>query len=107
MEGWFPHDRGERNCLRIAEAVERAPQLADAIQRTLPSEPAAKSLLTSRTEANVARRNALPTAGVDAGRNTVPVFGEVSLDILLHGSPHSRNVPRWPTIRAGREEPLR
>jgi hypothetical protein len=85
MEGWFPHDRGEQSCLPIAEAAERDPQLADEIQRTLPSDPVTKLLLTTLWQANVAQRNALPTAGVDAGRNTAPVFGEVSLDILLHG----------------------
>jgi hypothetical protein len=96
MEGWFPLERGEQICLTIAEAAERDPELDDGSRGGLPSDPAARLLRPELTRDNAAQREALPNAGVDAGRNTVPVFGRVSLDILLHGrtdkAPLCRNV---------------
>jgi len=85
MEGWFPLERGEQTCLRIAEAAERNSELDDESQGALPSDPAAKLLQPTLTQSNTAQRKALLNAGVDAGHKTVPVSGEVSLDVPLHG----------------------
>ena len=85
MEGWFPFRRGEQTCLRIAEAAERDTELNNESQGALPSDPAAKLLQPQLAQSNTAQREALLNAGVDAGRKTVPVNGEVSLDIPLHG----------------------
>ena len=90
MEGWFPFERGEHVCLTIAEAAERNPELADESQGALPSDPAATLLQPELTQRRSSERQALPNAGVDAGRKSVTVTGEVSLDIPLHGK---RNKP--------------
>jgi hypothetical protein len=85
MEGWFPFEHGEQTCLRIAEAAERNTDLDDGLQGGMLGDPAARLLKMERTRNNAAQSNALPNAGVDAGRKTEPVIGEVSLDILLYG----------------------
>jgi hypothetical protein len=90
MEGWFPFERGEQIRLRIAEAAERNTELDDESQGALPSDPAARLLQPELTQSNTAQRKALLNAGVDAGRKTVPVDGEVSLDIPLHGRKNKR-----------------
>lgn len=86
MEGWFPFERGEQIRLQIAEAADRDPELNDPPRGQLPRDPAARTQRPEGTPSNVAQGRALLNAGVDAGRNTVPVTGEVSLDILLHGN---------------------
>ena len=85
MEGWFPFECGEHVCLRIADAADRHPELDDESQGGLPGDPAARLLQPELTQCTVSERQILPNAGVDAGRKSVPVTGEVSLDILLHG----------------------
>jgi hypothetical protein len=85
MEGWFPLVCGEQTCLRIAEAVERHSEPVDESQGRLPSDPAATLLQPELTRRKPTERQALPNAGVDAGCKVVPVSGEVSVDILLHG----------------------
>ena len=100
MEGWFPFEYGEHVCLRIAEAAERDPELDDESQGALPNDPVATLLQPERTWGNASQRYALPNAGVDAGRKTVPVTGEVSLDILLHGRKNKRGFPYGREYRA-------
>ena len=90
MEGWFPLERGEQTCLRIAEAAERDTEPDDESQGALPSDPAARLLQPTLMQSNTAQRKALLNAGVDAGRKTVPVSGEVSLDVPLHGKNYKR-----------------
>ncbi len=85
MEGWFPFERGEQDCLQIAEAAERHLEIDDGSQGGLPGDPAATLLQSELTQRKPPERQALPNAGVDAGCKSVPVSGEVSLDILLHG----------------------
>lgn len=87
---WFPLERGEQTCLRIAEAAERDTELNNESQGALPSDPAAKLLQPQLAQRNTAQREALLNAGVDAGRKTVPVNGEVSLDIPLHEKKYER-----------------
>jgi len=90
MEGWFPFERGEHVCLRIAEAAERTSRPDDESRGALPSDPAATLLQPELTQRKPPERQALPNAGVDAGRKSVTVTGEVSLDIPLHGKRDKR-----------------
>jgi hypothetical protein len=90
MEGWFPFERGEHVCLRIAEAAERTSRPDDESQGALPSDPAARLLQPELTQRKPSERQALPNAGVDAGRKSVTVTGEVSLDIPLYGKSDKR-----------------
>jgi len=90
MEGWFPFEHGEHVCLRIADAAERDPEFDDESQGALPSDPAARLRQPELTPHNATQFQPLPNAGVDAGRKTVPVTGEVSLDILLYGRKNKR-----------------
>ncbi len=90
MEGWFPFERGEQICLRIAEAAERDTELDDESQGALPSDPAARLPQPQLAQSNTAQRKALLNAGVDAGRKTVPVSGQVSLDVPLYGKKYMR-----------------
>jgi hypothetical protein len=85
MEGWFPRDGGEQACLRIAEAAERHLELAGASRQRLPLDPAATLPQPDLTRRDSSAR-ALPNIGVDAGCKIMPVVGDVSLDIPLHGS---------------------
>jgi hypothetical protein len=62
MEGWSPHERGGHAGSQVVEAAEHPPELGDA-----------------------SPCDALPNAGVDAGRKSVPAAGVVSLDVLLYG----------------------
>ena len=90
MEGWFPFERGEQDCLQIAEAAERHLEIDDGSQGGLPGDPAAILLQPELTQRKPPERQALPNAGVDAGCKSVPVSGEVSLDTFLHGKRHKR-----------------
>jgi len=85
MEGWFPFEHGEHVCLKIAEAAESHPELDDESQGKLPVDPVARPLQPELTQCTVSERQALPNAEVDAGHKSVPVTGEVSLDIHLYG----------------------
>jgi hypothetical protein len=84
MEGWFPLERGERNRLRIAEAAERHSPLDHGSQGGLSSDRTTR-LQQKPARSYFALTNALPNARVDAGCESVPVNGEVPLDIPLHG----------------------
>jgi hypothetical protein len=88
MEGWFPFAHGEHVCLPIAEAAERLPEFADA-------SPAARL-----------ERKAPLDAGVDAGRKSVPVMGEVSLDILIHGKSDKRRFLQSTEYRPSPRSPV-
>jgi hypothetical protein len=99
MEGWFPFESGEHVCLRIAEAAERTSRPDDESQGALPSDPAATLLQPDLTQRKPSERQALPNAGVDAGRKSVTVMGEVSLDILLHGKSDKRPLSPNPEYR--------
>ena len=83
MEGWSPLEGGGQTCLRIAEAAERPPTLADETTGGLPDDPAARLRRPERKQTSVSVGQALPGATLDAGRKTVPISGEVSLDVLI------------------------
>ena len=85
MEGWSLLEGGGQTCLRIAEAAERQPTLADDLAGGLPDDPAATLRRPERKQTSDSEGHALPDGKVDAGRKTVPVTGEVSLDVLLYG----------------------
>ena len=105
MEGWSPLEGGGQTCLRIAEAAERQPTLADDSAGGLPDDPAATLRQPERTQTEPSEGQALPDARVDAGRKTVPVKGEVSLDVLLYGKQDNArlrpgfNLPARPYVR--------
>jgi hypothetical protein len=85
MEGWSPLEDGGQTCLRIAEAAERQPTLADESTGGLPDDPTAKLRQPERTLTNASQGQALPDVKVDAEHKIVSVTGEVSLDVLLYG----------------------
>ena len=105
MEGWFPFERGEQDCLQIAEAAERHLEIDDGSQGELPGDPAATPLQSKLTQKKPPERQALPNAGVDAGCKSVPVSGEVSLDTFLHGKRHKRRFSK-PTEYGARSGPI-
>ena len=103
MEGWSPLEGGGQTCLQLAEAAERPPTLADESTGGLPDDLAVKLRQPERKQTKASQGQALPDARVDAGRKTVPVTGEVSLDVLLYGKQDKaplrsiRNYPSFPT----------
>lgn len=106
MEGWFPFQDGEHTCSRIAEAAESCAQQDDRLPGVLPYDPTARLLRPEATHRKAFLRHALLNVRVDAGREDVPGYGEVSLDILLHGriseNLESEEVPGGGVKRRGR-----
>jgi hypothetical protein len=103
MEGWSPLEGGGQTCLQLAEAAERPPKLADESAGGLPDDPTATLRQPERTQTEASEGQALPDAKVDAGRKTVPVTGEVSLDVLLYGKKNKaplRSVRNSPPVPA-------
>ena len=106
MEGWFPFEHGEHVCLRIADGAERDPEFDDESQGALPSDPAARLRQPELTPHNATQFHPLPNAGVDTGRKTVPVTGEVSLDVLLHGRKNKLRFHRGPKYGVPNRRPV-
>jgi len=85
MEGWFPPESGEQACLQVAEAAESRADREDRSPSVPPDGPTVERSPLRTARGLAPQRTSPGRRGVDAGRQTVPATGKVSLDILLHG----------------------